>query len=489
MTSPLTSALDGRARLGQPARRRTPTATSRFGSSRREAHDASAFYERFTAPQVSDDETIGATHDTDVIHVADARRMARVATSSVALVVTSPPYFAGKEYEANLGRAGVPASYLEYLELLRSVFAECVRVLEPGGRIAVNVANLGRRPYRSLSSDVIGILQDDLGLLLRGEVIWVKGRASTGSCAWGSFQSPSNPVLRDVTERVVIAAKGRFSRALEPRRREAKGLPSMATITRDEFLEATTDVWEMPPESARRVGHPAPFPVELPQRLIELYTYRDDIVLDPFVGSGTTAIAALRTGRRYIGYDNDAVYVQTALARIAQERVLLEGNGSAASGDRSPNVAPKPAEAVLRARRGGYKATDVARICVEQCGFREVRENPSVAGVGLELALGATDRRGKPWAFAVCGSFVAGRSGPARADTLWRVIGQASVFRQVRPEVPLVVLATELPDRASAPAAALAEVTGPGRPILDAIAILDGAGQRRLRGYARHGAP
>ena len=130
----------------------------------------------------------------DKLIVGDARHMDEVPDSSVALVVTSPPYFAGKEYEESLGEQGVPATYLEYLDLLREVFAECVRKLEPGGRIAVNVANLGRRPYRSLSADVIGILQDDLRLLLRGEIIWLKQRGSSGSCAWGSFQRPGNPV-------------------------------------------------------------------------------------------------------------------------------------------------------------------------------------------------------------------------------------------------------------------------------------------------------
>ena len=141
-------------------------------------------------------------------------------------MVTSPPYFAGKRYEEELERDGVPASYLEYLELLREVFAECVRTLEPGGRIAVNVANLGRKPYRSLSADVIRILEDDLGLLLRGEIIWQKGEGASGSCAWGSFRSASNPVLRDLTERVIVASKGRFDRALSVKERAKRGLPS-----------------------------------------------------------------------------------------------------------------------------------------------------------------------------------------------------------------------------------------------------------------------
>ena len=173
----------------QPA---SSTATTNFGSGRREGHDASAFYGRFTPPDISTDNDINAARETNVIYAQDARRMEQLPENSVALVVTSPPYFAGKQYEESLGVGGVPATYFEYLDLLQDVFAECQRVLEPGGRIAVNVANLGRRPYRSLSGDVTAILEQ-LGLLLRGEVIWWKGRAAGGSCAWGTFQSPANP--------------------------------------------------------------------------------------------------------------------------------------------------------------------------------------------------------------------------------------------------------------------------------------------------------
>ena len=296
--------------------KRIPTATSNFGAGRRESHDASAFYARFNAPTVSDDDTVNPCQVADSIITGDARDMVAVPDASVALVVTSPPYFAGKQYEEELGEGHVPASYVEYLEMLRDVFAESARVLEPGGRIAINVANLGRRPYRSLAADITTILQDDLGLLLRGEVVWMKGEGASGSCAWGSFQSAANPVLRDLTERVVLASKGRFDRAVPRAKRERRGLPFENTISRQEFMDATLDVWRMAPESAKRIGHPAPFPVDLPGRLIRLYTYRGDVVLDPFMGSGTTAVAAVRNDRRYVGFEMDPAYVALAQARI-----------------------------------------------------------------------------------------------------------------------------------------------------------------------------
>jgi site-specific DNA-methyltransferase (adenine-specific) len=165
----------------------------------------------------------------------------------------------------------------------------------------------------------MSILQDDLALLLRGEVIWQKARGATGSIAVGSYLSASNPVFRDVTERVIVASKGRFDRAISRKEREKRGLPHENTIAKEEFFEATLDVWEIRPEHARRVGHPAPFPVELPARFIQLYTYRGDVVLDPFVGSGSTALAAKRSDRHYVGYDTDAEYVKLARERIEAE--------------------------------------------------------------------------------------------------------------------------------------------------------------------------
>jgi DNA modification methylase len=474
-------------------RSRRPTSTANFGSGRREAHDATAFYERFVPPEISTDSVIGRPGELDVIHVHDARHMASVPSSSVALVVTSPPYFAGKQYEESLGVAGVPATYFEYLTLLRDVFAECKRVLEPGGRIAVNVANLGRRPYRSLSGDVTEILQD-LGLLLRGEVIWQKSEGATGSCAWGSFQRPANPVLRDITERVVIASKGRFDRALTPSQRLHHELPSTATISRDEFMEATTDLWRIAPESATRIGHPAPFPVELPKRLIELYTYEGDVVLDPFMGSGSSAVAAVRTGRHYIGFDTDEHYVEAARRRIADERERLAAPDQAAGVAfrvELPAVAPADAaeDPQARAVREGRQAKELAEMLLEACGFVHIRSEVKPRGLGIVLNFVATDQTGRDWAFDVSGAFTSNRAGLRRTDTLWKALGKAAVLHESSPVLPLVLLTTDAPARGSAGHQALTLMRGRERAVRDVIELLDPGDQARLRGYAQQGLP
>jgi DNA modification methylase len=304
--------------LDPKPRKRPATKTSTFGTSRRESHDASLFYERF--PPLVQDSTELPIRPTvvDEIFVGDSRQMVEVAGNSVALVVTSPPYYAAKDYELERGTGGVPADFVEYLQLLHDVFSEAWRILEPGGRIAVNVANLGRKPYRSLSADVTRILQDDIGFLMRGEIVWVKAEGASGSVAWGSFLSASNPVMRDVSERIIVGSKLRLDRAVSRKDREAQGLPYVNTISKEDFMACTLDVWRIRPESATRIGHPAPFPVELPRRLIELYTYQGDLICDPFMGAGSTAVAAATTGRHYVGYDLDPAYVELANARIAE---------------------------------------------------------------------------------------------------------------------------------------------------------------------------
>ena len=461
------------------------THTSNFGVSRRESHDSSAFYSRFTVPEVSSDQSVTRLPETalDRIHCGDSRDMTAVDDNSVALVVTSPPYFAGKQYEEALGEGHIPADYVEYLEMLHDVFAECVRVLEPGGRIAVNVANLGRRPYRSLASDVIAILQDRLGLLLRGEIVWQKGQGAAGSCAWGSFQSAANPVLRDITERVVVASKGRFDRAVSRRQRHQKDLPSEVTIFKDEFMEATLDLWDIPPESATRVGHPAPFPVELPKRLIELYTYRGDVVLDPFMGSGSTAVAAVRTKRHYVCYDIDPAYVELGEQRVASER--RDGDARQRAEVRIPvdREREDPNEPFQsRAVRQGRRAKEIAAALLEDVGFTRVSEDRRF-GNGVEINFVAHDKHDRPWFFDVSGAFTSNRPGLRRTDTLWKALGRAAVLKSsyVR-NYRLVFLTTDLPPKGSAGHNALLAVRG--GVFHDAIAMLSAEGQERLRRYA-----
>ncbi|HET6954871.1 MAG TPA: site-specific DNA-methyltransferase [Acidimicrobiales bacterium] len=455
--------MSGRRALSGDGRRQ-PTATSAFGVSKRENHDSAGFYKRFSPPVLSDDADVRPPGVVDEVHLGDARSMDRVQPASVALVVTSPPYFAGKQYEEELGRDGIPASYAEYLALLEDVFAECVRKLEPGGRIAVNVANLGRKPYRSLSADVIGILQDRLGLLLRGEVVWRKARGAGGNCAWGSFRSPANPVLRDLTERVIVASKGRFDRAVPRSERAAAGLPHQATTTADEFMEATLDLWELAPESATRVGHPAPFPVELPQRFIELYTWRDDVVLDPFMGSGSTAVAAVRTGRRFLGYDTDPAYVDGARARAAAERDRVLAAGGA-----------RPAST------GGDKAVEAAATLLAGAGFVVDATARRKSG-GVDVSLVATDGAGAEWLVDVVGGFSVARPGLRRTDVLERALGRAARLSGYGAS-RLLVLATDMPARRSAGAAALAAARG--RLYVDVLPIeATEATADRLRAYA-----
>jgi len=369
-------------------------------------------------------------------------------------------------------------------------------VLEPGGRIAVNVANLGRKPYRSLSSDVVRILQDDLRLLLRGEVIWRKGEGASGSCAWGSFRSASNPVLRDVTERVVVASKGRFDRAKSIESRRELGLPHQSEISPDEFMEATLDVWSIPPESAKRVNHPAPFPVELPQRVIGLYTYRDDLVVDPFMGSGTTPVAAIRAGRRYLAYDSDAEYVRVAKRRVREElkrhaplRVVVTAKDASSRGKESQRPVSDAGSAspeVLQARaaKEGRVAQEIAEELLVDCGFRITHRNSRVRGLGVTVSLIAVDTKDVPWYFDVSGAFTTTRGGLSRTDAVWRSLGRASVLAQNH-RYPVVFLTSHLPRPRSEGDMAI-RAAGPSA-VFDVVAMLAEDRLDRLKRYAEGG--
>jgi modification methylase len=283
---------------------KTATSTRSFGTGKREGHDSSAFYKRelfTTTPGEIRSDRINQVPAAclDKVFQKSSESMNELPDDSVSLMVTSPPYNVGKDYDLDL-------TLDQYLHFLKGVLAETHRVLVPGGRVAFNVANIGRKPYIPLNS-YVAALATELGFLMRGEIIWVKAKGASGSCAWGSWMSASNPTLRDLHEYVLIFSKQRFDRAQSGR----------STITRDEFLAATSSVWHIPPESARRVGHPAPFPVALVERLIQLYTFEQETVLDPFMGSGSTAVAARNCMRRFVGYEINPLYVNICNERIA----------------------------------------------------------------------------------------------------------------------------------------------------------------------------
>ncbi|MGW8250210.1 MAG: DNA-methyltransferase, partial [Anaerolineales bacterium] len=260
----------------------------------------------------------------DRLFCKSSQTMDELPDSSIHLMVTSPPYNASKDYDEDLNLE-------EYLHLLLQVWRETYRVLVPGGRACINVANLGRKPYVPLHAYVIDQMLT-IGFLMRGEIIWNKASSASPSTAWGSWRSAANPVLRDVHEYILVFSKASFSR--QTGRKEN-------TIARDDFLEWTKSVWNFPAVSAKKVGHPAPFPEELPHRLIQMYTFKGDVVLDPFAGSGTTCLSALADGRHYVGYEISPQYIQHARQRLKtrQEELSALGSGDPGSGAASSSVA------------------------------------------------------------------------------------------------------------------------------------------------------
>ncbi len=284
--------------------KRNGTKTSSFGTPGRINHDSTEFYNSklYKDKQVSEHvkyiENPIPPDNLDKINCKSSEIMDEIPNYSVHLMVTSPPYNVKKEYDEDL-------SLDEYRKLLKKVFKETYRVLVTGGRACINVANLGRKPYIPLHSYIIEDMHD-IGFLMRGEIIWNKASSSSPSTAWGSWLSAGNPVLRDIHEYILIFSKESFSR----KRGNKKD-----TIAKEDFLEWTKSVWTFPAVSARSIGHPAPFPEELPHRLIQLYTFKGDVVLDPFCGSGTACLSALKDNRHYIGYDIEPSYVKLANQR------------------------------------------------------------------------------------------------------------------------------------------------------------------------------
>jgi DNA modification methylase len=296
------------------SQRKKGTKTSSFGSPGRIGHDSTPFYNSKLYENISKEQNVEYIENTidpqfiDRILCKSSEKMSELPDNSIHLMVTSPPYNVGKDYDESL-------TLDEYRNFLKRVWKETYRVLVPGGRACINIANLGRKPYIPLHTFII---QDmlDLSFLMRGEIIWNKASSSGTSTAWGSWRSPANPTLRDVHEYILVFSKGTFGRKKVSHRN--------ISISKDEFLEFTKSVWTFQTESARKIGHPAPFPVELPYRLIQLYTYEQEVILDPFIGSGQTAIGAIKTNRHFVGYDVDKSYVE--LAEKGIKEFLLEFN-------------------------------------------------------------------------------------------------------------------------------------------------------------------
>lgn len=288
------------------------TETTTFGSVVRESHSSKKFYSSklfkgFEIPKnIEYRETKIDEKDLDRLYCKSSERMDEIPDDSIHLMITSPPYNVGKEYDNDL-------TLDEYLDLLTAVFREMHRKLVTGGRACINIANIGRKPYIPLHAMVIEIMLD-LGFLMRGEIIWDKSASAGGSCAWGSWMSASNPVLRDYHEYILVFSKDSYSKNKKQEKRD--------TIGHDDFIQWTQSVWKFPAVNAKKIGHPAPFPVELPHRLINLYSYEGDVVLDPFCGSGSTCIAAIRNNRRYIGYDIKEEYIELSKRRIDNQKFI-----------------------------------------------------------------------------------------------------------------------------------------------------------------------
>lgn len=288
------------------------TKTTSFGSVVRQSHNSEKFYNSklFSDFKISENiEFIESEIDEDKldkIYCKSSENMDEIPDNSVHLMITSPPYNVGKEYDEDL-------TLDEYLKLLQRVFKSCHEKLVTGGRACINIANIGRKPYIPLHAMIMEIMVD-LGFLMRGEIIWDKSASGGGSCAWGSWMSASNPVLRDFHEYILVFSKDSYSKN--------KKQPKKDTIEKQDFIDWTKSIWTFPAVNAKKIGHPAPFPVELPHRLINLYSYEGDVILDPFCGSGSTFIAARQNNRRYIGYDIKKEYVELAEKRINNHKFI-----------------------------------------------------------------------------------------------------------------------------------------------------------------------
>lgn len=282
------------------------TRTKAFGTTKREGHDSSAFYARaLFSEQKTPLSSVGVCPVgdwADKIYCQSAENIP-CPDNSVALSFTSPPYNVGKDYDDDL-------SLDDYLGLVQRVAGEVYRVLIPGGRYVINIANIGRKPYIPLTRYFYEI-HESVGFLPMGEIIWQKAEGASGNCAWGSWRSAKAPRLRDVHEYILVFSKDRYDRFDR----------GVTDIEPDEFMSATLSIWRIQPESAKRIGHPAPFPLALAKRVIRLFSYVGDVILDPFCGSGTTCVAAKLLNRHYVGIEIKPEYCDLAEKRLSEVKL------------------------------------------------------------------------------------------------------------------------------------------------------------------------
>ncbi len=246
------------------------------------------------------------------IHNQSCEDMSVLPDASVHLTVTSPPYNLDIQYG---DRSNDAMASTDYRALMTRVFTEVHRATAENGRVCINIANTGRDPYVPLASMFTDVMTE-IGFTMQAEIIWNKVGAKALSCAWGSWLSPSAPVVREHHEHVLVFSKGGWKRP------DLKGVRRM---TKNEFKDATKSIWDI--QAEHRSRHPAPFPVELPRRLIKLLAGPDDLVLDPFTGSGTTALAARELGNRFVGFELEPRWIELAHQRLAE----LDQPGSAAA--------------------------------------------------------------------------------------------------------------------------------------------------------------
>jgi site-specific DNA-methyltransferase (adenine-specific) len=254
------------------------------------------------------DKTIGDV----TIWRADSRQLP-ADIRDVDLVITSPPYNVGIEYSEHFDKM----KQEQYIELLHGVFTGCHQVMRHGARLAVVVPfGVGRNPWQPLSLFVAQYIQK-AGFTLRGQIVWDKG-SSGNRTSWGSFRSPSDPSLRDTTECILVAHKTQSGAQVPTNvlRRDDKGPHSPWLESSDYFMELAQDHWTVAPESAQRIGHPAPFPVELVKRLVHFYGWPGCTLLDPFGGSGTVGVAAAQLDCTAHLVDIDAAYCALAARRV-----------------------------------------------------------------------------------------------------------------------------------------------------------------------------